>query len=186
MTRKKAQQIQEPRPFLVMTERITWKSIATEPGKPACTLLIPAALEAFLRRRYKEHGPLIAYLAYLLGRAALYRAQGRLPEVKRVTRKYQEECLDLQKWHVRIPGELWTELRCVAGGSGVTMTHMFVILVLLDKEDLRRRQNVGAPAYWGLRISFMEGVDIQDGKTRRKIRYVVTGEPPPRLLIQIR
>lgn len=85
MTRKKAQQIQEPRPFLVMTERITWKSIATEPGKPACTLLIPAALEAFLRRRYKEHGPLIAYLAYLLGRAALYRAQGRLPEVKRVT-----------------------------------------------------------------------------------------------------
>ena len=168
-----------------MADQITWKSIFTEPGKPACTLLIPADLEAFLRKRYKEHGPLIAYLAYLLGRAALYRGQGRLPEVKRVTRKYQEDNLALQRWHVRVPGELWTELRCVAGGSGVTMSHMFVILVLLDKEDLRRRQNVGAPTFWGLKISFMEGVDIEDGKSRRKIRYMVTEEPPPRLLIQI-
>ena len=168
-------------------ERATaWNARATVPAKPPCTLLVPASLEEFLRWRYRQHGPVIAYLAFLLGRASIYRDQGRLPGVERVTRRYQAENRSLQRWHVRVPGELWTQLRCLAGASGVTMSHMFVILVELDQEDQDTGRNDGAPTFWGAKVSFLEGVGYADGVTRRKIRYITTPEAPPRLLRLIR
>ena len=169
-----------------MKRTTAWNTSATVPAKPPCTLLVPASLEAFLRKRYREHGPVIAYLAFLLGRAASYRDQERLPGVDRVTRKYQSEDLSLQRWHVRVPGELWTQLRCLAGANGVTMSHMFVILVELDQEDQERGRNDGAPTFWGSKIRFWEGVGFGDGITRRKIRYITTLEAPARLLRLIR
>ena len=123
-----------------MEHTLKWKTETCTPSKPACTLLIPAAIEGYLQRRYPRRGPVIAYLAYLLGKAGVYRAQGRLPIFERVTRKYQADQQCLQRWHVRVPGELWTELRCLAGSCGVTMTHMFVILIRLDQEDQKRDQ----------------------------------------------
>ena len=169
-----------------MKQELQWKTKATEPRKPPCTLLVPAALEPYLRTRYRQHGPLIAYLAFLLGRAAVYRQQERLPEVDRVTRKYQRKKQNLQRWHVRIPGELWTELRALAGGCGITMSHMFVVLTLLDKEDQENRTHDGAPTFWGTKIALLEGVDIDEAVTRRKIRFRVDTDPPPGLLRQIR
>ena len=165
-----------------MEHTLQWKTRTCSPAKPACTLLIPAAIEAYLQRRYPQRGPVIAYLAYLLGKAGLYRAQGRLPVFARVTRKYQADRQSLQRWHVRIPGELWTELRCLAGACGVTMTHMFVILIRLDQEDQKRKWNDRGPTFFGYRIRFFQSVGVRDGLTRRLASFVITDRPPPRLL----
>ena len=165
-----------------MNKSMHWKTEAIEPVKPPCTLLIPARLQPYLRRRYREHGPLIAYMAFLLGKAAVYRARGLLPEVDRVTRKYQAEKLSLQRWHVRVPGELWTELRCLAGACGVTMTHMFVILVLLDEEDQKKNSNDGAPTLLVRHVAFFQGVDLAKGITVRKVSFVATDRIAERFL----
>ncbi|MCB1327722.1 MAG: DUF1564 family protein [Leptospiraceae bacterium] len=165
-----------------MNKSMHWKTEAFEPAKPPCTLLIPARLQPYLRKRYRKQGPLIAYMAFLLGKSAAYRAGGRLPEVDRVTRKYQAEKQSLQRWHVRVPGELWTELRCLAGACGLTMTHMFVILVLLDEEDQKVRTHDGAPTFLGKKVAFFQGVDLTKGITVRKVRFVATDRPAERFL----
>ena len=156
-----------------------WRTQAVEPGKPACTFLVPASLEAYLRKRRDDHRWFITYLEYLVGQAARYRIEGRLPNVERVTRKYQADDPTIRRWHVRVPGELWTELRCLAGACGVTMSHMFVILIRLDREDQMTRPNVGAsPRFFGYRITFLQSVGLDDGITERKVLFRVSADPP--------
>ena len=157
-----------------------WKTQTVEPGRPACTVLIPADLEPFLRKRRDEHRWVISYLEFLIGQAIRYRAEGRLPNVPRVTRRYQADDPTIQRWHVRVPGELWTELRCLAGSCGVTMCNMFVILIRLDQQDQERgRKDVGAsPSVFGYRIAFLQSVCMDEGITRRRVIYEVSTDPP--------
>ncbi|MCB1324461.1 MAG: DUF1564 family protein [Spirochaetales bacterium] len=163
-----------------MEKELQWDSNAIKPSRPACTFLVPQDLEPFLRRQRDRHRWVIAYLQFLLGKAALYRAQGRLPNVQRVTRKYQADDPTIQRWHVRVPGELWTELRCLAAGCGVTMCNMFVILVRLDQQDeVRPKTNVGAwSSLYGKSIDFFEKVSLEDGITRRRTFFRVSSDPP--------
>ncbi|MCB1325342.1 MAG: DUF1564 family protein [Spirochaetales bacterium] len=157
-----------------------WKTQAIEPGRPACTFLIPADLEVFLRKRRDDHRWVISYLEFLIGQALRYRAEGRLPEVPRVTRRYQADDPTIQRWHVRVPGELWTELRCLAGSCGVTMCNMFVILIRLDQQDqVRVPKNVGASScVFGYRIVFLQSVCMDEGITRRSVVFEVSSDPP--------
>ncbi|MCB1325270.1 MAG: DUF1564 family protein [Spirochaetales bacterium] len=160
-----------------------WNASASRPAKPACTFLVPRELEPFLRRRRDDHRWVIVYLTYLLGRSGAYHSQGRLPIVQNVTRKYQADDPSLQRWHVRVPAELWTQLRCLAGACGVTMSHMFVILIRLDKEDQEKPvPSVGASSFgYGLRAVFCEAIYVATGETRRSVRFAVCADPPERL-----
>ena len=181
-SQKNAQQNEYRRPFACMdTHR--WKASASKPAKPACTFLVPRELEDFLRRRRDDHRWVIVYLTYLLGQVGRYQAGGRLPIVERVTRKYQADDPSLQRWHVRVPAELWTELRCLAGACGVTMSHMFVILIRLDKEDLEKPvPNVGPSSFgYGIRAVFCESICVASGQTRRQVLFSVSADPPERL-----
>ena len=163
-----------------MERELQWNAHALKPAKPACTFLVPRDLEPFLRKQRDRHRWVIAYLQFLLGKAALYRAQGRLPNIQRVTRKYQADDPTIQRWHVRVPGELWTELRCLAAGCGVTMCNMFVILVRLDQQDeVRPKEHVGAwSSLYGKSIDFFEKVSLDDGVTRRVTLFRVSSDPP--------
>ena len=165
------------------TRSIEWSARAQKPVRPACTLLIPERLTPYLRKRKRKHGGLLRYLQHLLRQAPAYRAAGLIPNVQRTTRYYQRPHQQLERWHVRIPAHHWTELRCLAGGSGVTMAHMFVLLMKAEKggalERLRRFWGANAvPTLVWEKIGFREARVKPGLETRRHTRLFVSRAPP--------
>lgn len=162
---------------------IEWSARAQRPVLPACTLLVPRRLEPYLRKRKRRHGGVVRYLQHLLSQAPAYRAAGLLPNVQRTTRYYQRPRQQLERWHVRIPAHHWTELRCLAGGSGVTMAHMFVLLMKVERskalERVRRDQGTNAvPTSLWEKIGFWEARVDFDLETRRFTRLFFHKKPP--------
>ena len=167
----------------MMAKPIEWSARAHKPVRPACTLLIPERLAPYLRKRKRKHGGVLRYLQHLLLQAPAYRAAGLIPNVQRTTRYYQRPRQQLQRWHVRIPAHHWTELRCLAGGSGVTMAHMFVLLMKAERsgalEQLRRYWGASAvPTLIWKKIGFWEARVEPDLETRRYTQLFVQRAPP--------
>ena len=130
-------------------------------------------------------GGVVRYFRHLLSQAPLYRAAGLLPKIERTTRFYQRSGQLLDKWHVRIPAHHWTELRCLAGGCGVTMTHMFVILMDIEKSGKLRkiwnrklRPTDDPPTPVWSKIGFWEARVDRDQETRRHVVLIVEDQPP--------
>ncbi|MCB1327017.1 MAG: DUF1564 family protein [Spirochaetales bacterium] len=167
-----------------METMLEWKSRATQPGSPACTLLIPESLVRYLRKRKRSCGGVVKYLRLLLSQVPAYRRAGLLPKVERTTRYYQRSGLGLDKWHVRIPAHHWTELRCLAGGCGVTMTHMFVILMKVEKSGKAKkwkgfkRGTGDRPTFRWLSIGFWEARVEENQETERHVMLVAERGPP--------
>ena len=164
-----------------MESILEWKSRAREPVRPACTFLVPAGLVPYLQGQTRKHGGVIRYLRHLLVMAPLYRRAGLLPKVERTTRYYQRSGQALDKWHVRVPAHHWTELRCLAGGCGVTMTHMFVILIKNEKSRKLKRKakpTGDPPTFQWSNIGFWEA-RVEDGLlTERHVMLVLESQPP--------
>ena len=128
------------------------------------------------------------YLRHLLSVAPVYRRAGLLPKIERTTRYYQRAGQGLDRWHVRVPAHHWTELRCLAGGCGVTMTHMFVILIeieksgklkkALKKRNLKKEITGGPPTSFWKSIGFWEARVEDEGRTERHVMLVVEERPP--------
>ena len=177
-------QISFGRPLPGMETTLEWISNASEPSTPACTFLIPARLLSYLTRRKKQCGGVVKYLRFLLGRAPEYRQAGLLPKVERTTRYYQRSGQDLDRWHVRVPAHHWTELRCLAGACGVTMTHMFAILIQIEKSKKFRADRSpkdDPPTRIWKNVGFWEARVDQGLKTQRHIMLVLERAPPNRL-----
>ena len=155
----------------------SWKARCTEPRRPLCSFLIPLRLEPFFQQRLQQFGGLAAYLNYLLLHAARLHDLECIPNVERVTRKYQRPRQQLQRYKARIPGDTWTILRCFSGGHGLTMCHMFVILMRLDQAGELDTMEAAASAI-PTRVSFLQKIDLADRKTRRKTRITTCRAPP--------
>ena len=165
--------------FTYMEATLEWISRAKEPGMPACTLLVPVRLEPYLRRRKRKQGGVVRYLQNLLLKAAVFRAAGLLPKVERTTRYYQRSGQGLEKWHVRIPAPTWTELRCLAGSCGVTMTHMFVILMEIEKSG-KIKSTEDPPTYRLKNLGFWEARVEENHRTERHAILTLERGPPDR------
>ncbi|MCB1325908.1 MAG: DUF1564 family protein [Spirochaetales bacterium] len=167
-----------------METTLEWISNATRPSTPACTFLIPARLLQYLTRRKKQCGGVVKYLKFLLARAPQYRRAGLLPKVERTTRYYQRSGQALDRWHVRVPAHHWTELRCLAGGCGVTMTHMFAILIEIEKSKKFRPDRTATddpPTLIWKNVGFWEARVEDQLRTERHIVLVLERAPPKRL-----
>ena len=160
-----------------MRNTIEWTARATEPGRPACTFLVPARLVKYLRRRKKRHKGVVRYLGHLLRLAPSYRRAGLLPNVQRTTRYYQRSGQALDPWHVRVPAHHWTELRCLAGSCGVTMTHMFSILMDIEKSGKFKPRGEAPTSFWK-NIGFWEARRETDLVTERHVILVTQAKPP--------
>lgn len=144
--------------------------------KPPCTFLVPIYLVRFLRKRQRDFGTVADYLRFLLTAAPGLRRRNHLPNINRVTRRYQPAGQHLVSVNARIPGEVWTELRCLAGGSGVTMCRMFVRLLEIDEAGGLFTE--GAPTESVSNYRFEQGIDRSSGVTERHTWIYFTRAPP--------
>ncbi|MCB1325230.1 MAG: DUF1564 family protein [Spirochaetales bacterium] len=171
-----------------METTLEWIALAREPGRPACTFLIPFRLVRYVQRRKRRLGGVVRYLRHLLSVAPTYRYAGLLPKIERTTRYYQRSGQGLDKWHVRVPAHHWTELRCLAGACGVTMTHMFVILIEIEKSGKLKKalkRSAGKkkitgdpPTFFWKNIGFWEARVEEQGRTERHVMLLLEEQPP--------
>jgi hypothetical protein len=106
--------------------------------KTVSTLLVPAHLVSFLKKKTKENGnSLTVYLRNLLSIYRLVTHSGMIPSPRKIKTEYQDEGLDLERINFRVGNADWLELGELALAFGKSRCWMFTFLLELDLTGLR-------------------------------------------------
>ena len=105
----------------------------------AATLLVPSSMEEKLNERLKYYSKKNMYLRALLDKFN-QELLDNIPRHTYPTTLYQNPNLDLFRFNFKTNGVDWFKLKMIAFHLGISMSFLFVLLMLLDEEGCEEVQ----------------------------------------------
>ena len=99
-------------------------------GKTSATLLVPAEVFSYFRKRVLRLGSSAAYFRFLLRKYSIRKVSVHC----KFNKRYQEKYLDLRKYNFRPEYSDWVKIGLISEYSRISRTAIFVMMVMWDME----------------------------------------------------